>query len=342
MVVMDPGEATAIVQTVVRVLDGAPGTTDVVFGRDAESGPGPAGPGLSPTASDPTDGDERVGAFRAALVDGDRELAGRLLGSSSDAAVREWIVRHLGGAELAEAIDAWVAADPGSPLVYLCRGANTVWTAFAERKRVGEERFFADLRAAELDLFWAIELDFTDPVPFTPLIRSALGLGIPIEELCVRFDESVRRGGSLWGAHLETLVALSPLGAGSREELLSFARSVARDAPEGSPLHALVPLAHLVDFATDGRELRRTGSFSSEAIRDVEIARVMAVDNEQWVDAPGVVETLNIFAAASVRSGEPGLAARYLERAGGVRTPVPWVLLPDGEMLYRALEDGEG
>lgn len=344
IVVMDPDDAQSIVDAIRRALAAStehprhlpdppgtrpshrlspdPVTWGVFAGRDAIDLP---------------TGDHRIEAMRAACTRGEWEPVNDMFTRAQGTAVREWLVRHLGGDELVEGLERWVAAQPDSPSAYLARGANTVWTAFTRRAAIGDEAFWDELRRAERDLFWSVELDFDDPVAFTPLIRSALGLQVPLEELCVRFDESVRRDASLVGVHVETLLALGPLGAGTTMEMLAFAGAVASTVAEGSPLHVVVPLAHLVGADRDPDSPRRTRSLSSEAIGDIELAAAMSIDSTSWVPVPAQVEILNIFAAAFARAGDRTRAAEVWHRATGLRTWLPWSLLSDGVDLYGSL-----
>lgn len=339
MVLMNADDAQAIVEALV---------TDSAAALDEESGAVPADDpdgrwvsGLPRWSEygDSTGGDQRIDDLRHALMRRDVDGAADAFRAFSTAAAREWGVRHLVGADLVDGLDDWVERDPESPSAYLARGANAVWTAFAGRPAIGDPAFYDQLRHAENDLFWAIELDFDDPVAFTPLIRSGSGLGIAVEELCRRFDESVRRNADMFGLHAETLVALSPLDGGSVTEAVAFARSCSSGAAAGSPLHALVPLAHLI-CRRGARGRRRSSQLSSEAIREVDLARALSVDHADWAGGPGSAEVWQIFAAAASASGAPELARASARRGGPVRTFYPWSALADGEERYRSVLAG--
>lgn len=371
MVTMDPADATAIVAELNHILDtaalgdglikGPPVADPAVPTPDHE--PFVAVPTADPiiraaTGPDEGDvaaaatsqvmippaaadgGDSKVASLRAAFAEGDWERGSREFLAASSPAEREWFVRRLAGEDLTDGLDRWVEADPESAAAYLARGANTVWNAWGRRGTLSAEAFHEELRNAEQDLFWAVELDFDDPVAFTPLIRSARGLGVSTEELCLRFDESVRRGGDLLGVHLETVVALGPLEGGSVTDMMAFAGTVGSSASAGSPLHVVVPFAHLIAIDSPDPEGRPRRSFSSEAAGDVTLAMSMSIDSEAWQDPPGVVEVLNVLAAAAERSGDHDRAAALFARAGSVRTTLPWVLLGDGADLYGRLTGG--
>ena len=297
MILMDHGDAHAIARQIGVAVASMP----------AEVAP-PEAPTFEVEPVDPTAGDDRIAAFRRALAEGDWPRASEVFSSARTPAERELFVQHVDGDELVGSLDAWVDARPDDADPYLARGANAVLGAFRRRAeaagRAADETFWAELRDAERDLSWAVELAFDDPVPWTPLLRSARGLSIPKEELCMRYDESARRNPELLGAHLETLEALSPIGVGSVDELFAFARTMARAAPEGSPLHALVAMAHLVySLGLDDSDPRRR-YFSGDPAREIEFFARMSVENEAWKDGPEAVEPLNIFAAAFAKCGE--------------------------------------
>src|SRR5699024_11083075 len=90
------------------------------------------------------------------------------------------------------------------------------------------------------------ESAFDDPVALTPLIRSGAALDIPTEELVLRFREADRRAPGLTGAHLEMVVALGTGPRASVAQMDAFVAAVGGSIAEGSPTHAVVPLAHLI------------------------------------------------------------------------------------------------
>jgi hypothetical protein len=340
MVVMDRDDAAALAHAITTAAPASTGVVDVPSptgsGSEIPDSPRAVGPRWS-DPGDPSGGDARIADLRDALVRRDLPAVRSHFDGFGSGAEREWCVRHLTGTEIAGGLDDWVAADPGSAVARLARGTNSVWSAFARRASIGDEACWELLRQAEADLFASLELDFDEPVAFTPLVRSGFGLGIPVEELCMRFDESVRREPGLLGVHLETLLGLSPLGVGSLADSTVFARAVSDTAPAGSPLHVLVPLAHLIRFDLEPRGARRAATFSSEVIREVELARSLSVDHAAWVGGPGAAEVWNVFAMAAMRCGDPVAARRCVVESGAVRTFHPWSTLADGDTWYRTI-----
>jgi hypothetical protein len=65
-------------------------------------------------------------------------------------------------------------------------------------------------------------------------------------------------------------MTLSPAWGGSAQEMLRFAREAVSRAPDGDPMPALLPLAHLEQVAAERSPMSRGGWFSDEALRECE------------------------------------------------------------------------
>lgn len=334
MVLMDPEDARAIAQVIGEAVAAMP-AVDLDAAAPTQQ--------FDVEPVDETSGDERIATIRAALADGDWEGAADVFASATSAADRELFATHLDGDELLPALDAWAEARQNDPDAYLARGSNIALGA-ARRLRaarpddpVAREAFHAELRDAERDLLWAVELNLDDAVPWTTLLRTGRGLEIPKEELCMRYDESARRAPELAGAHLETLEALGPRGVGSTDEMFAFARTMARSAPEGSLVHGLVPMAHLLhSLDVDDSDPRRR-YFSGDPAREIDFFAKMSVDNEAYEGGPASVEVVNIFAAAFAKCGDLPRARSLLERVGSSRSKRPWTELRDGDVLFHQI-----
>ena len=334
MVLMDPDDAHSIAQVIGEAVAAMPAP---------DPAPAPADVSFAVEPVDPAAGDDRIAAMRAALAEGDWERAAHVFGSASTAAERELFARHLDGDDLLAALDAWAEARQDDADAYLARGSNVALGATRHLAAApaddpqAREAFHAELRDAERDLLWAVELDRSDAVPWTTLLRTGRGLAIPKEELCMRYDESARRGPELLGAHLETLEALGVRGVGSEDEMFAFARTMARSAPEGSLIHAVVPMAHLVhSLDVDDSDPRRR-YFSGEPAREIDFFAKMSVENEAFKDGPGATEAMNIFAAAFAKCGKVSRARALLDRVGASRSVRPWAMLPDGDALFHTV-----
>lgn len=297
------------------------------------------------TPVDISSGDERVGQLNEALAAGDWKQAEQLYGDVDDPAVRELLVMRLDGAAARPGLDAWVEARPDSSAAWLFDGAGRAlaWrnASFGPDGEVNvTDDGVAAMREADAALLYAIELSFDDPVVWTPLLLTGAALAVPIEELCIRYDESVRRHQGLYIAHRLILEGLGDEQQGSQTQMFAFARAIARAAPEGSPLHALVPMAHLIAHRSVGEEDPRHRYFSADVRREVEFFAAMSVDNAAFEDVPTTVEALNIFAAAFARGGDSERAKQLADRIGDRRTPDPWRRFPDGDRLFAEARSG--
>lgn len=293
-------------------------------------------------------GDPDIGAVFDAIDAGDwQDLAARF--AALDVPRREIVVASVPGRDALETFDTWVRERPGEPDALLLRGAARVQWAFEELPEStsgmaevsgspGAAAFHARLRAAETDLWNVVEAAFDEPVVWTPLIRSARGLQIGQEELCMRFDESVRRTPNLFLAHTQVLVGLSRVWGGSHAVMFAYAESMARPAEEGSPMHALVPFAHILRSIDNVDDDPRQRYFSSSVVRDLSVFAQVSVESPAWTDDATTVEALNIFALAFHLSGELDRARELWRRVDGRRTDEPWLYLPSAVTILEDLK----
>jgi hypothetical protein len=83
------------------------------------------------------------------------------------------------------------------------------------------------------------------PAAATGRLRTALGAGVPEQDWWERFDAARQARSTLFPAHWTMLMALCSKWYGSDEQMFDFALEVARSAPEGDPVVAVLPLAHI-------------------------------------------------------------------------------------------------
>lgn len=286
------------------------------------------------TPVDPYLGDDRLRQVVHALRDGDWASAEQGFDALGDVRAREPIVSGtaLEGIDgHPPSFDEWARARPSSAAARTVRGAHMVrwgWQArgFGRATTVEEnawEVFHSRLRAAEDDLFAAVDLDPDDPLPWSALVVSGRGLGIPTEELMLRFGEVERRAPGLVCAHLQLLQGVCRKWGGSHDEMFGFARSHAAGAPAGSPLGALVPIAHVerwIDFDDDDAAMR--GYWSGEVRDEIIENALRSVLDPSWVDGPEGVPALNAYALTLLVCGESDLAHEVGRRIGTRRTSI--------------------
>ncbi len=336
VVVMDTADARSIAQAIGMVAAAAP---------PPSTAPPPPPPQRSePTIGvipvDPTLGDDRINEVNDGLIRGDWQPAQAIF-AEADPGFRELLTCRIVGEAARPALDEWVGEHPSSSDAYLARGSSGVAWAWEGQPgpTVGgrpDPTFAARLRDADRDLLRSVELDFADPTAWTPLLRSARGLQIPIEEVCMRYDESVRRHPGLLQANLQIQESLSRRWFGSHEEMFAFARTTARAAPEGSPLHALIPMAHIQrSLDPDPNDDPRRKYFTADVAREVELFADLSVDHGAWVDDATTVPALNIFAMAFSKCGLGARTHSLMSRIGLRRSFLPWSVCPDGDGEFR-------
>lgn len=168
---------------------------------------------------------------------------------------REWVVYSASTVPgRATWLAAWVRARGGtSATPWLVRGVRRVNRAW---RRLGTDppdditdptwvAFYRALTDAEADLGRAAEVAPSDGVPWSFLVGTSRGLAAPLHRLCARMEEVEVRDRWLPLAHFEFIRALGPSWGGSHETMWEAARTATSGAPMGSPVHAVVPIAHL-------------------------------------------------------------------------------------------------
>jgi hypothetical protein len=213
--------------------------------------------GTAPEKGPPTDplvGDAAAHRFRTELAAGRWQEFHDFLEATRDWDSRDFYVSKLSALDERPAwLEEWTAARPGSSLPWLFRGHQGVHWAWRARgggraHTVGEDAwpvFYARLVEADRDLARAASLDDEDPTPHAESIRVAIGLQLGPAEKQQRFAEAVRRFRWHQSAHMATVQATAAKWGGSEKEMFDFARRASAQAPEGSSVHATVPMAHL-------------------------------------------------------------------------------------------------
>jgi hypothetical protein len=235
-------------------------------------------------------------------------------------------------------LDQWVQAFPESEIPLLVRGRHSIRWAWEARggaaaQDVQEKMwpvFFSRLEKAEEDFVAAAEINPRDATPWAEMLISARGLQLEAPEPQERFEEVIERAPDHWEAHVNMMTALCKKWGGSREEMFEFARSRSKNAPKGSPLHALVPLAHVEDwlypeaFENNPDEARRL--MTSPETQE-ELAKCYAMFQDMPEEPAGGVyrkSCLNIFAYCFSRMGDRARAIDAFARLGNIYRETPW------------------
>ncbi len=233
--------------------------------------------------------------------------------------------------------DAWVEGNPGCAEAWLLRGAHgTQWAwearTGAQAEQVPQEAwavFFERLKSAWEDLNRAIEINPADPTPFGFLIPCAMGLQMEKELVFRCLENTIARSVVSWKAHSATLFYLCKKWYGSHEEMFEFVRSVSASAPDGSGLHALIPIAHheryLYAFAFDrDKEFAEAYYDQPEIRREIVDAYHRSLGSRAFKPDKMTYMQSGFFALALVQCQAYMQARTELERLNNIVPKFPW------------------
>jgi hypothetical protein len=299
---------------------------------------------------DLTAGDPRAAQLVDAVESDDADGIRSVLGEATSVDERErltMLLTQLSGHP--QPFESWVEREPDNPTAWLARAAHGIGYAWDARgagyaDTVGKDgwtMFLERLRRAEGDLLRAAEYDRGDAVPWSMMLISGRGLEAPKEELLDRYEQAQARHPWLLEAHLQLLQSLCQKWLGSDDEALGFARAVARDAPDGAAVLAVVPIAHIEIWLDMDR---RDGADPDEYMRRPEVREEIQEAARRSVFADGfaddlvTVPALNIFAVGLDLVGDGPGAAALVQRLGDRRAEFPWAyLLGDPGQRYAEL-----
>ncbi|WP_225803747.1 hypothetical protein [Streptomyces sp. NK15101] len=192
-------------------------------------------------------------------------------------------------ADLAAEEDGWLReweeARPGDPGAALVRARGTVFLAWNVRGGARdedtspeqEEGFRRVLARSREEHVRAVALaPADDPSPYVAEIWTALGLGLPHEELRRLWREVVDRAPHHYEAHFAALQYWCGKWSGSAELARAFAVRAAAGAPPGTLMTALPLIAHFEHDVSDSTDVDRTPEMFAAV--DALLADVAAAD----------------------------------------------------------------
>ncbi|GAA0965970.1 hypothetical protein GCM10009555_006690 [Acrocarpospora macrocephala] len=197
------------------------------------------------------------------------------------------------------------------------------------------EAYHAAMEQARQPLLTAAGLAPNDPVPWESMLWLALGLERPRADKDSVWFECARRWPTLYSANVARLVTLSPGWGGTAQEMFEFARTTASRAPEGSPLPALLPLAHFENVAAERTPMSRGGWFSFDVQREIVSAAGQWSERRIGPPHPRSIEAHNAFGAAFYVADLRRPARGHLVRTSGRYSRVPWAHLGDPESQFQ-------
>lgn len=291
--------------------------------------------------------DEALAALRSADPTPALDLVTAVTGPSRERAVAVLagvgrhhlpLLRELAGAQSYRP-ERWLLL--GSSLAaaaWAARGSAT--TELTSDARFREQRTLtAEARGT---LRRAAALDRTDPVPWSELTGVALGVPSHASELADAFGKAVALEPSLYRAYTRRLTGLTRKWYGTQADTLTFARTHSAGRPDGDPLHALIPLAHIegyVDSLMRGNAITRVWRvlryFSDKRLRaevDAASARLLAGPSGH----PWSMAAHQAFAALYHEASDPEHAKPHLERGGTRPARWPWGYFGDPAEVFTA------
>ena len=283
---------------------------------------------LAETRGDPEARVYRVEALGRAAADDPGGIAGLAAeeAGSGDAARQADVLLWLGHALLAGALRR---SGGGAP---------------ADRK--GMEAALDEVRGP----FEAAALLGTDDAaPWAGLQTVAMGLGADRADKDRLWAETTARAPHLFAAHMTRVRTLSSTRGGSAEEMFATAGAAADSAPEGSPLPAVLALAHAEHLRAEERRL--TGEGKSDFIVRMALGRLHGEPVEElfelaraWAGAavPHVrdVQAHHLFGWAFHRAGLADPARWHLAATDGYVCDLPWSFFGDARaQAARAMAD---
>jgi hypothetical protein len=297
-----------------------------------ESGGWGSGPAASAPMVDPAGHDPAARWLREALLRRDWRSARDFLVTVSDPDDRAFYLTVCADVEgVQDWIGEWIAAEPGTVLPVLVRGAHAVHWAWEARgmARASDTSmdqfhgFHQRLRLAEQCLGEVVQRDHGETAAWTFLLRSARGLQVGRAELLRRWGHVAGRHPHHWPAHAQMLLSLTAKWSGSDEDMFAFAREAAAKSPAGGPLAGLVANAHIEKWMW----LDEAGPayITRQDVRNELLAAARhSVLHPAYRDRPAWLAVPNAFAFALAVSGQAEAALRVFDMIGHRVTEYPW------------------
>jgi hypothetical protein len=291
-------------------------------------------------------GDADAHAFRSELERGQWQRLHDFLEATREADTRFFYVDHLSSVTGRPGwLDEWCAARPGSAIPLVFRGSHGRHWAWQARgpglaRTVTQEAwplFHERLIAADRDLGRAAELDPEDPTPHALGLWVAIGLSLGQGELRRRFGEADRRHRWHLGAYRAMSQGLADKWGGSNEHLLEFARTASREAPDGHPVHVIVPSAHLEVWLrlthaltpgtpehAQGRERQVTYFLDQAVAADVRLAADRSIRSPAYRPCHATPAHRNVFAMCFGLMHDFPAQLEQMDMIGPLITRTPW------------------
>lgn len=289
---------------------------------------------------DPALGDAGAERIRGLVEESRIDEAHALMDGTTDPQEREHLVHAVAAyAGRRDWFDTWVSRyGESSSIPWLVRGAHRIHRAWhlveVMTGNATDDQwllgFYRRMQDAEADLNRAIDLDPTDPLPWGQLCMSARGLKVPASRLCSRFEQVQEREPWLFWSSLAFVESLAARWCGGEDLMRGYAQLVAKEAPDGEAVHALVPAVHIEGWLSIDDEERADEYFARDDVRDeIEAAAACSVDLPDFGITGIDCAARHLFLFAFCRTGDDLRARREFDAIGPRFQRSPWWYLSD-------------
>ncbi|NCG20537.1 MAG: hypothetical protein GWP91_16130 [Rhodobacterales bacterium] len=208
------------------------------------------------------------------------------------------------------------------------------WADEVSRKQL--EAFEAQLPLALDDLNTAARLDVTDATILADTLLALKGQDAPIRQLQACFDEGLSRDSTSFALYNSMMVAVSAKWTGSNSQMYALARRATKNGPAGSPLHALIVLAHVERWvALCYEDVEDADDYPSSPFVVNEITTAYNAFSDHAGTQPSDLLAWNAFAMMFDQAGKSAEAQRCFKAIDGRYTEVPWCDLGDPGECFR-------
>jgi hypothetical protein len=305
-----------------------------------------------PSYVDTAINDDELMQAALALVSGDLGPALGFLAATRDQPYRRELAVDMLGAAGNVVLPALLDAEeerPDDVNLLLLLGSAQATAGWQERgaaraKYTSEEQFRGLVnftQRARRTLHRAAALDPDDVAPWAALMPVALGAPTHRGEAAEVYEEVVKRVPDLVNATLRRLQSVAAKWYGSHEEMFAFARAGIEGLPDGHPLLALIPIAHIemyLDKLSSGSMIPRvwqllTSSYlkRQRAEADAASGRLLAGAD----DHPHSLWAHQIFAMYYYEARADDRLALHIARSGPRAMTWPWGYFGDHNERFR-------
>lgn len=202
-----------------------------------------------------------------------------------------------------DVLEQWVNDEPNSADALLCYGAKLVqWSWDARGYGMGSsvsrkqwESFAKCLDKTRAVLTQCAEAMPSDPTPWAYLVMVSTWSSDHPDDRAYYFKQATARDPYNWPAHMHMIIALSEKWGGDNKEMIAFAESASKNAPEGNDLAAISIKAYIENWKYLG--MFEEDPEGAQAFLDSKlIQEKAAVAYERSLGSPKHVETsMSVF-----------------------------------------------